>query len=154
MGSDTYEVIRTGTINAPVSEVYGHIVDFRKWEAWSPWADLDPDMVVTYTGPDAGVGAHYAWTGNRKAGAGSMEITEAVEDDHVTVGLTFLKPFKSEAAITLTLDPRGEATAITWRMFGHKTISSRIMGIFVSMDKMVGPDFEKGISQLKAVAEG
>ena len=151
--SDTHDVTRSAVINAPASEVYAHIVDFHRWEAWSPWKDLDPNMDTTYSGADLGVGQRYEWSGNRKAGAGSMTISEAVLDDHVKLDLAFLKPFKSTANITLQLEPQGDTTRVVWLFEGDKTTASKIMGIFTSMDKMIGPDFERGLDQLKAVAE-
>jgi hypothetical protein len=133
--------------------VYAQIVDFRNWRNWSPWDDLDPDMQRSYSGADSGVGAGYAWAGNRKAGEGKMEITEAVEPSSVQVALDFLKPFKSSSTTTFNLKPQGETTEVTWTMTGPKTLMTRVMGVFKSMDKMVGPDFEKGLTQLKGATE-
>ena len=155
MGSDTYTVVRTATIDAPASELYERVVDLHRWESWSPWADLDPDMDLTYSGADAGVGAVYEWSGNSKAGAGRMEIVEVVPDERVTLDLAFLKPFKSEWQISMTFAPvADEQTQVTWTLTGHKTLASRIMGIFVSMDKMVGKDFEKGLERLRSDVGG
>jgi hypothetical protein len=106
----------------------------------------------TYSGPDAGVGAVYEWVGNRKAGAGRMEITDAVESSKVQIALQFLKPFKSKSTTTFELVERDGDTNVTWRMVGPKTFMTRFMGVFMSMDKMVGKDFEKGLSQLQAAA--
>ena len=151
--TDTYTVERTTTINAPVETIYRQIADFHNWRAWSPWDDLDPDMQRSYSGPDSGVGAGYAWSGNRKAGEGTMKITEVVEPASVQIALEFLKPFKSSSTTTFNLQPQGESTEVTWTMTGPNTLMTRIMGIYKSMDKMVGPDFEMGLSQLKAATE-
>jgi len=151
--ADTYTVERTTIINAPADKVYAQIVDFRNWRAWSPWDDLDPDMKRSYSGPDSGVGASYAWSGNRKAGDGQMKITEAVEPSSVQIALDFLKPFKSSSTTTFNLKPQGEATEVTWTMTGPKTLMTRVIGVFKSMDKMVGPDFEKGLTKLKGATE-
>jgi len=151
--TDTYTVERTTTINAPVEMIYRQISDFHNWRAWSPWDDLDPDMQRSYSGPDSGVGAGYAWSGNRKAGKGTMKITEVVEPASVQIALEFLKPFKSSSTTTFNLQPQGESTEVTWTMTGPNTLMTRIMGIYKSMDKMVGPDFERGLSQLKAATE-
>jgi uncharacterized protein YndB with AHSA1/START domain len=150
---DTYTVERTKTVNAPADKVYAQIVDFHNWRNWSPWDDLDPDMQRSYSGPDAGVGAEYSWSGNRKAGEGRMEITDAVEPSSVQIALEFLKPFKSSSTTTFNLKPQGKATEVTWTMTGPKTLMTRVMGVFKSMDKMIGPDFEKGLAQLKGTAE-
>jgi hypothetical protein len=82
-----------------------------------------------------------------------MEITEAVEPSRVEVALNFVKPFKSSSTTTFDLEPEGEATRVTWTMTGPKTLMTRVMGLYKSMDKMIGPDFEKGLERLKAVAE-
>ncbi len=152
--SDTYTVQRATTINASPESVYAHIVDFHNWEAWSPWEELDPDMDKTYSGPDSGVGATYAWSGNRKVGQGRMEIKGVAEPANVKIALEFLKPFKARNKTEFSLEPSGTGTEVTWTMKGRKTLLTRIMGIFRSMDAMVGPDFERGLARLKRVAEG
>ena len=151
--ADIYTVERTTTINAPAEKVYAQIVDFRNWRNWSPWDDLDLAMQRTYSGADSGVGAGYSWAGNRKAGEGKMEITEAVEPTSVQIALDFLKPFKSSSTTTFNLKPQGASTEVTWTMTGPKTLMTRVMGVFKSMDKMVGPDFERGLTQLKGATE-
>ena len=151
--SDTYTVQRSVTINAPADQVYGHIVDFHNWGAWSPWDEMDPSMEKSYSGADAGVGTKYAWSGNRKVGQGSMEITGAEEPSRIEIALEFLKPFRASNTTLFSLDPAGEATDVTWTMTGRKTFMTRVMGIFKSMDSMVGPDFEKGLARLKSTVE-
>lgn len=151
--ADTYTVERSAIINAPAESIYPEIADFHRWPAWSPWEDLDPDMQRTHSGPDSGLGATYEWSGNRKAGEGRMEITEAVEASRVEIALNFLKPFKSSSTTTFDLSQAADATRVTWTMTGPNTLMIRVMGVFRSMDKMVGPDFEKGLERLKAVAE-
>jgi len=150
---DTYIVERSLTIEAPAEAVYRHVVDFHNWTAWSPWEGLDPNLQRTYGGPDSGTGTTYAWSGNRKAGEGRMEIIDAVGPSSVRIALEFLKPFKSTSTTSFDLAPEGDATRVTWTMTGPKTLMTRVMGIFKSMDKMIGPDFEKGLARLKTVAE-
>jgi uncharacterized protein YndB with AHSA1/START domain len=147
-----FEVKREATIPADRSAVYALLVDFHRWREWSPWEDLDPDLDRTYSGPDAGTGAVYEWSGNRKAGAGRMEITDAVEPSMVQIALQFLKPFKSNNTTTFELVERNGATNVSWRMVGPKTFMTRVMGIFTSMDKVVGKDFEKGLDRLRTAA--
>ena len=118
--ADAYTVERTTTINAPADEVYAQIVDFHNWRNWSPWDELDPNMQRSYSGADAGVGAGYSWSGNRKAGEGSMEIIDAVEPSSVQIALEFLKPFKSSSTTAFELKPQGDATEVTWTMTGPK----------------------------------
>src|SRR3712207_6502040 len=107
--SSTYTVERTKTVDAPPERVRALIEDFHAWPRWSPWEDLDPAMQRSYGGPSTGVGSTYAWTGNRKAGTGRMEMRE-VTDDHVDVALHFDKPFKSDNDIAFLLEPRDGRT--------------------------------------------
>ncbi|WP_052669674.1 SRPBCC family protein [Nitriliruptor alkaliphilus] len=148
----TYTVTRSTHVEAPPETVQALIVDLRRWQAWSPWEDLDPQLQRTYGGADAGVGAWYEWRGNRKAGQGRMEIVEA-SDRHVTIDLRFVKPFRSESTTRFDLTSDAGATLVTWTMTGPQTVASRLMGIFTSMDRMIGPDFEKGLARLKTTAE-
>ncbi len=152
--SDTYTVQRSLTIAASPNEVFRHIVDFRKWDAWSPWDEMDPGMEKTFSGPEGGVGSKYAWSGNRKVGRGTMEIIGTAENSSVEIALEFLKPFKASNDTAFTLRPSGDGTDVTWSMSGRKTLMTRVMGLFKSMDAMVGPDFERGLQRLKVAAEG
>ncbi|HET9601353.1 MAG TPA: SRPBCC family protein [Acidimicrobiales bacterium] len=147
---NTYTVERQALIPAPPARVYAALADFHDWPNWSPWEGLDPDMTRTFSGADAGVGAVYEWKGNRKAGEGRMEITAAEEPSGVTLALDFLKPFKSSSTTRFRLEPEGDGTRVTWTMQGPKTFVTKVMGIFTSMDKLIGKDFEKGLSQLEA----
>src|SRR3954447_3126832 len=147
-----YSVERSITVRAARSRVHDLVDDFHHWTAWSPWEDLDPALERTYSGPDRGVGAHYAWSGNRRAGAGSMEITGSSAEE-IVVALEFLKPFRSTSTTRFELTPAGEATTVTWRMTGEQKGLMGVFGRFMSMDKLIGPDFEKGLVRLKAAAE-
>jgi len=148
-----YKVVRTATLAAAPGEIYSQITDFHNWNAWSPWAKLDPNMAQRYEGAPSGLGAKYGWVGNSEAGAGSMEIDEAVADRKVGIKLEFLKPFPSSSRIIFTLQPNAAGTKVEWAMVGPSTFASKAINLFSSMDKMVGPDFEKGLNQLKSVVE-
>lgn len=150
--ASTYTVERREHIAAPPDIVRERIVDLHRWEAWSPWEDLDPELRRRYGGAASGVGAWYEWEGNRKAGQGRMEIIGA-ESSTVRIDLQFLKPFKSHSNTVFELQPDGDGTLITWRLVGPNTAMTKVMGLFTSMDKMIGPDFEKGLARLKADAE-
>jgi Polyketide cyclase / dehydrase and lipid transport len=148
-----YVVEREQRIHASPAAVQERIVDFRRWQAWSPWEDVDPALRRSYSGAPSGVGAVYEWEGNRKAGKGRMEITSVEPDRSVAVDLQFLKPFKARNVTTFTTEQQGDDTLVRWSMTGPRTFMTRMMGIFSSMDKMIGPDFEKGLERLKADAE-
>lgn len=148
-----YEVVRTTTIAADPARVHGLVDDFHQWVGWSPWEDLDPDLRRTYTGPDRGVGAHYAWQGNRRAGRGSMEIT-AWTPQRIDVDLVFLKPFDSHSTVTFDLVPAGEGrTDVTWTMRGEQQGLWGLIGRVIPMERFVGKDFDRGLARLKAAAE-
>jgi len=150
--ADTFKVERSTTINAPAGTVFGFINDFHQWAHWSPWEKLDPGMDRTYSGSASGVGAGYAWSG-KKAGAGSMEILTAEPGALVAIDLKFTRPFKAENPTRFTLTREGDATRVVWTMTGQHNLMSKLMGLFMNMDKMVGKDFEAGLASLKAVSE-
>jgi uncharacterized protein YndB with AHSA1/START domain len=151
--SDTYTVQRSTTVQAPPGRLFEQVEDFHRWPAWSPWEGLDPAIQRTFGGPVKGVGSTYAWSGNRKAGQGRMEIIDTDEPTRVVVALDFLKPFKSSSVATFTFAPEGDGTRVTWTMAGPRTLCLKIMGLFTSMDRLVGKDFENGLARLKTIAE-
>lgn len=153
--ADEYVVERRLRIAAPASDIYARVVDLERWQSWSPWEDLDDALERTYAGPAGQVGQRYAWSGNRQAGKGSMEITETVAGERVAADLSFEKPFKSQSrmAFSFTPTPDGDATDVTWRLVGPKTVMVKVMGLFKSMDALLGPDFEKGLDRLRATCE-
>ena len=115
-----YRVARTATIPASPEVVFGHVNDLHKWDAWSPWAKLDPAMKVTFEGPQSGTGASYAWVGNKDVGEGKMSITESKANELVRLKLEFIKPFASTAVTDFTFKPEGNQTSVTWSMTGQK----------------------------------
>jgi uncharacterized protein YndB with AHSA1/START domain len=151
---DDFRVERSATIQAPAAKIYPYLADFHQWPTWSPWEKLDPNMKRTFGGPESGVGATYAWEGNSDVGSGKMEIKEATEPSKVGIQLDFLEPMEATSTTELTLTPQGEGTQVQWAMSGKNNFVAKVMCVFVSMDKMVGKDFEKGLANLKAAAEG
>ncbi len=151
--ADTYTVQRSAVVHAPPERAYALVQDFHEWPRWSPWEDLDPDMRRTYGGPPAGVGSTYEWSGNRKAGAGRMEITRAEPSRRVEIALRFDKPFRSTNDLAFGFAPTVDGTEVTWTMVGPRTWMVRVMGLFRSMDSIVGKDFEKGLARLERAVE-
>jgi hypothetical protein len=147
----TYSVTRSTVIPAPAKDVFPLVNSFREWPKWSPWETVDPDMQRTYSGAESGVGAKYAWSGNRKAGAGNMEIVESQEPDVIRIRLEFTKPFAAVNPTTFTFVPEGGGTRVTWTMTGEHKGIGKVFALFMNMDKMVGSDFEKGLSSLASV---
>ncbi|WP_353355089.1 SRPBCC family protein [Intrasporangium sp. DVR] len=143
---------RSTTIAAPPERILPFITDLREWRKWSPWEGLDPHLERKYEGPESGVGASYAWRGNSKAGSGRMELVE-VEPRHVGIDLVFSAPMVAHNRVDLTLTPAASGTDVEFRMSGPQNFVMRLMSKVYSMEKMIGPDFEKGLRQLKQVAE-
>jgi hypothetical protein len=153
MQPSEFRIARSATIAAPAPVVFAEVNDFRKWEAWSPWAKLDPAMKKVYTGAPTGTGAVYAWSGNGEVGEGRTTITESRPHDLVRIKLEFVRPFAATNDVEFTFRPDGDRTAVTWSMTGHNGFLAKAAGLVMDMDKMVGGQFEQGLAQLKAVAE-
>ena len=148
-----FRIERATSIKAPPDKIFALINDFRNWRAWSPWERMDPNLRRSYSGAERGEGAVYEWEGNSKVGKGRMEIVEAPPPSRVAIKLDFLKPFEAHNTAEFTLVPRGDATEVTWAMHGPNLFIGKVMGVFMSMDRMFGKDFEAGLANLKAAAE-
>ncbi len=127
--------------------------DFHNWEAWSPWAKLDPAAKATFEGPSTGTGAIFKWAGNKEVGEGSMTITESRPSDLIRIKLEFLRPFEATNSAEFTFKPEGNRTGVTWSMEGKNNFIAKAVCLFMNMDKMVGGQFEQGLAQMKAVVE-
>jgi hypothetical protein len=153
MQPSEFRVARSATIAAPAPVVFAEVNDFRKREAWSPWAKLDPAMKKVYTGAPAGTGAVYAWSGNGEVGEGRTTIIESRPHDLVRIKLEFVRPFAATNDVEFTFRPDGNRTAVTWSMTGRNGFLAKAAGLVMDMDRMVGGQFETGLARLKAVAE-
>jgi uncharacterized protein YndB with AHSA1/START domain len=149
---DTFAVRRTAPIHAPPERIFPLIADFRQWQLWSPWEGRDPALQRTFGGAAAGRGAVYEWHGNRKVGAGRMEILDAAPQA-IVIKLDFLSPFEAHNTAEFTLAPLGDGTTVTWLMHGPAPLMNKVMQVFMNMDEMIGKDFAAGLASLKRVAE-
>jgi len=148
-----FRVERTATISAPAPAVFGQVNDFHNWEAWSPWAKLDPTMRQAFEGAPAGTGAIYTWTANKQVGEGRMTVTESRPNELIRIRLEFLKPFAATNTAEFAFKPEGNQTVVTWSMVGKNNFMAKAVHLVVNMDRMVGGDFEKGLARMKSVAE-
>jgi uncharacterized protein YndB with AHSA1/START domain len=148
-----FQVTRAQTIVAPPETVFAQVNDFRKWKAWSPWEKKDPDMQRTYSGEPSGEGAAYAWSGNSEVGEGNMTITESRPNERIRLKLEFIKPMTATSDTEFDFAPKDDGTQVTWTMSGKNGFVGKALCLFMSMDKMVGGDFEKGLASMKQVAE-
>ena len=151
---DEFRVERQIRINAPADKVYSLLVDFHQWTIWSPWEKLDPNLTRRHSGAPTGVGAIYEWEGNKKVGKGRMEIRQAAAPSLVVIMLDFIEPWTSHNTTEFRLMSGSNATDVTWTMHGPNLFMAKVMSVFTSMDKLVGKDFERGLQNLKAAAEG
>ena len=149
----TFHVERSLSMAAQPDAVFAVLDDFHRFHEWSPWQKLDPTMKVTFDGPPTGVGASYSWIGNKDAGEGRMTILSATPSSSLTQKLEFIKPFEETCAVRFTIAPEGEGSRVTWAIDGNNNYMSKVMCLFVSMDTMMGKDFESGLVNLKQVAE-
>jgi hypothetical protein len=148
-----FRITRSTTIAAPPSVPFALVNDFHKWPLWSPWEKQDPAMKRTYEGPAAGVGSVYSWIGNKQVGEGRMTLIESYPSELIRIQLEFLRPFKATNTAEFKFQPKIDQTLVTWSMLGHKNFMFKAMHMVMNMDKMVGGDFEKGLEQMKSVAE-
>jgi uncharacterized protein YndB with AHSA1/START domain len=155
--SNSFQVQRSLRINASADKVFPLINNMRGMNRWNPFAEADPNIKITYTGPDSGKGARYEWTGNSKVGQGSLEITDVTAPSRVALKLDMWKPLEGHNNVVFTLAPSGDgtdgSTIVTWAMNGERPYIGKVMGVICNMDRMVGGQFEKGLAKLKAIVE-
>lgn len=149
----SFRISRSLSMKAAPASVFGHVADLHKLNAWNPFALQDPAIKLTYSGAEQGQGAAYDWDGP-KSGNGRMEILDARPSKLVAMKLDFNKPFVAHNLVDFTFEETGGATTVTWAMRGERNLMMKLMGVFMSMDKMVGGEFEKGLRNLKTIVEG
>ena len=150
---NTFSVQRATTVKAPAEKIFPLIDDFHQWGNWSPWEHKDPAMKRTYSGADSGKGAVYAWDGDKNVGSGRMEILDASAPSKIVIKLDFFKPFEGHNTAEFTMLPQGDVTNLTWTMHGPAVFISKVMQVFMNLDKMIGKDFEVGLANLKKLTE-
>lgn len=150
---DDFRVIRSATIAAPPTAVFGYVNDLHQFQIWSPWAKLDPAAKTTFEGPPAGTGAAFTWSGNNQVGEGRMTVVESRPGELVRFELEFLRPFAATNTADFTFAADGQRTIVTWSMSGKNTLISKVMGLVMNCDKMVGGQFETGLANLRSLIE-
>jgi hypothetical protein len=148
-----FRISRSATIPAPASILFEEVNDFHKWEAWSPWAKLDPHAKNTFEGAPSGAGAIFRWVGNNQVGQGGMTIMESKPSQLIRIKLEFLKPFQATHSAEFTFKPSGDQTLVTWSMSGKNSFASKAFVLLMNCDKMIGSQFEKGLENLGSVVE-
>lgn len=148
-----FEIARKITIAAPPSAVFAQVNDLHNFQAWSPWAKLDPAAKNSFEGPSAGTGAIFKWSGNNDVGEGINTITDSRPYSLIRIKLEFVRPFKGTNTSEFTFQPAGDHTVVRWSMYGKRNFLSKAVGLFMNCDEMVGGQFEKGLASLKSVVE-
>lgn len=153
MQPSQYSVKREIKISATPEIVFANVNDLRKFQEWNPWAKLDPNAKMTFGGPDHGTGSFYTWEGNSDVGTGKMTIIESIAPAIVRAHLEYLKPFEAKSTAEFSFRSEGETTIASWSHTGDNNFMSKIICIFMDMDKMIGGMFEKGLTNLKTISE-
>jgi hypothetical protein len=147
------KITRSMTMPVPANLVFAQVNDFHNWEAWSPWAKMDPTAKNSFEGTPSGVGAGFTWSGNSKVGEGRMTIIESRPSEMIRIKLEFIKPFAGINDTLFTFKPDGNQTAVTWTMTGPRPFLAKAICLFMNVDKMVGGQFEQGLDQMRIAAE-
>lgn len=147
-----YRYERSLTIAAPVDAIFPHVNSQKGWEKWSPWAKLDPEMKVTYEGPDAGVGSVGHWEGNKEVGKGSSTIVESVTNERIKFAMEFLEPMKSSGTVEFVFVPADGGTNVSWSMSGTSGFFGKAIGVIMNCKKMCESMFDKGLANLAVLA--
>jgi uncharacterized protein YndB with AHSA1/START domain len=153
MQPSEFTISRSATIAAPPAEVFPHVNDFHRWQAWSPWAELDPNAKAIFEGPSAGEGAVFKWSGNDEIGEGSMKIIESRPHELIRIRLAFVRPFEDTSNVEFTFQPEDDQTLVTWTMFGRQNFIGKAVCLFMDMETMLGGQFDQGLAKMKAAVE-
>ena len=148
----TFRVERSASLAAAPQTLFEHVNDHHKFLVWNPFLKLDQNAKITYSGPDAGVGAACAWDGNKEVGAGSCTIVESKPGELVRCRMDWKRPMEGTATVDFTFKPNGDKTVVTWAMYGQNGFMGKLVSLFIDCDKMCGPQFEKGLANLGEVA--
>jgi carbon monoxide dehydrogenase subunit G len=148
-----FRVERTATIAAPPADVFAQVNDLPKWDAWSPWAKLDPNAKIVFEGPEAGQGAAMTWVGNDEVGEGKMTIVESRPNEAVKLKVDFVKPFEGTSMSEFAFKPEGDGTVVTWTMSAHHNFLEKAFCLVMNGKKMIGDAMDKGLAKMKFVLE-
>jgi hypothetical protein len=153
MKPSEYTIAREIPIKASPEKIFPLINNAKETGRWMPWADMDPQMKMNYSGPEAGVGSKASWESPGKMGTGSSTVSESIENQAVKFDLEYVKPFQMKQSAEISIRPSGDQSLVKWSVSGRSQFVARLMCIFMNMDKMVGGSFEQGLAKLKVIAE-
>jgi hypothetical protein len=153
MKPSEFVVSREITIQAPPEKIFPYLNNSKLMNDWSPWPEVDPKAQMVFSGPPEGVGARTSWDSTGQLGTGSATIIESIPYRSVRTKLAYVKPFNMEQDAHLSIQPAGGGSVVTWSVSGRNPFFGRLMCSLMNMDKMVGNNFNKGLSKLKAMLE-
>jgi uncharacterized protein YndB with AHSA1/START domain len=151
--ASSYRVERSLSIAAAPREVYRHIDDLHEWQRWSPWDELDPKLKRTFSGPERGKGASYAWEGNEQVGKGRIAVIAAKPPESVRYSVQFEQPLQTEMTYDFTITPEGDGSKVSWVFQGEHPFWAKVFALFLDLDKQLGADMDKGLADLKVLLE-
>ena len=150
---NSFRYARSASMRAPPEKVFPLINNLRTLNTWMPFVKPDPNIKLDYSGPESGKGATNDFSGNSQVGAGRLEITDSQPPNKVTMRLVMTRPMACDNTVEFTLVPAGSMTNVTWAMSGKNSLMSKLMCLAMNPDKMIGGMFEKGLADLKGLAE-
>lgn len=150
---DEFRISRSRTMAAPTERIFPEVNDLRQWQHWSPWAKLDPNAKNSFEGPESGKGSIFSWSGNEKIGEGKMTILESQPSERVLIKLEFFKPFEGVQDVEFLFKPVEGGTEVTWSMMGKNDFTGKAIHLMMDMDRALGAEFEKGLSNLAKIVE-
>jgi hypothetical protein len=149
----TFRISRSATIDAQPEVIFPLVNELRSHRRWSPF-DQDTAMKRTYSGPEAGKGAVMEFDGGYKSGTGHFSITDTAAPSKIFMNLVMTKPLSCDNTVEFTFVPQGNATLVTWAMYGSQTFAGKLMSVFVDCNKMCERQFDTGLASLKSLVEG
>lgn len=146
-----FRVERSATIAAAPGALFEQVNDHHKFAVWNPFLKVDPNVKNTYSGPESGVGAVCSWDGNDDIGAGSSTIIESKPGELVRMRMDWKRPMEGTSIVEFSFKPEGGKTVVTWAMYGPQNFMGKAISLFMSCEKMVGPQFEQGLANLEKI---
>ncbi len=150
---DKVQVTRSIKIDRPAKMVFKAVNSMHDFNQWSPWAKLDPNAKYQFAGPANGVGSKMSWQGNEEVGSGRQEIIASNPHEMVKVELYFDGQGDDPSWATYQIKDMGDSSEISWIF--DADFKGNIMGRYfgMMMDRMLGPQYEKGLQNLKTWVE-
>ena len=146
------EIERSIEVAASPADVAPYASDLRRFNEWSPWEGIDPNVQTTYSESSTGVGTWYAWTGDDEVGEGKQTITVS-EPGKVVHDLHFIRPFEDHATSTLTWTGSKGKTTISWAFHQEAGFMTKAANLAMDITGMLENDYQRGLDRMKPLVE-